>query len=377
MLGRLRAASLAANPAEHRANEADTAGRDAEQSITHGINAGRAFFGESRVWHAVRVPAESGGRREIDILVLNPLGLHVIEVKRWGGTVSVGRGGEWTQHRHNGAQVRHGQVLAALHEKRDALLHYLRGCDGLSRNIHVKLLFTGGVELPAEVTALAEVARCGEVDEYLRTLAEGAFTNLARHILPSMLSGRRLSAAELQSAAVALDELGTWDVLTLTGGRVVTGDAQRLSTGPTLGPQLRAQASELRFSHRRSLIAGGVSAVMGYEPQVNITPVPRASGERLSQPAVGVPIDSTLEFREAGDRKLTSFVVNEVEGLVLSGEDPASSDCLRRAVALRPKLHSGLPGWLPLALPRLPLASKWSAKDNVCIHRHHTYVTCV
>lgn len=324
MISRLRDAYASSHPAEHQEHRAHSEGRRAEQEVADQLRANQAAFSESRVWQSVRVPNQGGGRREIDLVLLGPRGLHVVEIKRWGGAVEVGPDGCWTQRRRDGSLVHHGQVLETLQHKVDATLHHLRacGCELPPAASHGKVLLTGGIALPAALAAHPNVASSSDVGEYLRAFEESPLSNLARGYLPAALSGRQLGAQKLRQAAAIIDELGSWDVLTLHGGRVVTGDAHRLlpldgshERVPDLDT-LRRQASELSFGHRRSLAVGAVGAVLGYGPSVRLTAVLRAGAPPL-EPST-LPVGAWLEFRPAGGQSKHRFAINEVEHLVLS-----------------------------------------------------------
>eukprot|EP00966_Prymnesium_polylepis_P223115 5161496-Prymnesium_polylepis.1 len=252
-------------------------------------------MGDLRVWQGLRVPA-GRGRREIDHVILNPHGLHVLEVKHWSGSVSLQPDGGWVQTRLNGSTVNHGDVLATHDAKVSALLAYLRG-QGVelpAAAVHRRVLLTNeSCTLPPELAA-AGVLGCAGVSSYLRTFGESVLTNLAGRLLPTSLTGRKVDAvlvrsrgsrwrreregeereddgrrvrerarfserecvcastcawrgraggdgtdagaravfvAQMGRAAAALDALGTWDALTLNGGRTLHGDAHGFSCG--------------------------------------------------------------------------------------------------------------------------------------------------
>ena len=117
VLSRLRSVSEARSPKEHVELKADHEGRKAEDDVTGSLQSSRAALGELRVWHSLRVPTTTcggSGRREIDVVLLNERGLHLLEVKHWSGSVRVSSSSEWLQTRRDGSVVRHGNVLATL-----------------------------------------------------------------------------------------------------------------------------------------------------------------------------------------------------------------------------------------------------------------------
>ena len=293
MWGRIQDAREAGNPTVHQEHGAEQSGRRAESSVTQQLASSRALFGDLRVWHSLRVPL-GRGRREIDHVVLDAAGLHVLEIKHWSGSVSL-EGGEWVQTRANGSTVRHGDVLATHEAKVRALLEFLRtkGLELPAAAVHQRILLTSPNCTPsAEVSRLDGVLSCDGVVTYLGTFEQSILSNVASRVLPRSLGGRRLNATQVrraltrrvlrrrawprqpsrlpcpppphassrrtprplrtqtQAAIEALDSLGTWDRLTLNGGRVINGDARGFSCGgkPHVVyelPRLRQVASQM------------------------------------------------------------------------------------------------------------------------------------
>ena len=114
--------------------------------------------------------------------------------------------------------------------------------------------------------------------------------NRYTHVTPSSraLAPRPLHA-QMQAAIEALDGLGTWDRLTLNGGRVINGDARGFSCGgkPHVVyelPRLRQVVSEIVFEHRRSITVGSLLAVLGHEPATTLRPTLRSGADRSALP---------------------------------------------------------------------------------------------
>jgi len=326
MWNRLQSAREAGNPVTYTEDNAARSGREAEDQVSAQLASSRAFFGELRVWHALRVPA-GAGRREIDHVVLNSGGLHILEVKRWSGTVSVDANGDWVQVRPHGAPVRHGDVRAKHDAKVTALLDYLRA-KGVSlppSAVHQRVLLTGrSCAISPEIGRMGCVLCCEGVSAYLSSFEQSALSNLAARVLPSTLTGRKLDPAQMATLCVALDGLGTWDSLTLNGGRVISGDARGFSCGgkPHVAyelPSLRRIVSEIIFEHRRSITVGSVLAVLGHEPATTLRPTLRTGAARASlPPPAPISIQAELTFQPAGQPRAENFRVNDIEKLVLS-----------------------------------------------------------
>ena len=201
MWGRLQDASLASNPATHEEHGAAQSGRRAESSVTLQLASSRALFGDLHVWHSLRVPL-GRGRREIDHVVLDAGGLHVLEIKHWSGSVHL-EGGEWVQARTNGSTVRHGDVVATHEAKVRALLDFLRakGIELPAAAVHRRILLTNpSCTLSAEVSCLEGVLSCDSVATYMSTFEQSILSNVASRLLPRSLGGRRLDAAQVRRA---------------------------------------------------------------------------------------------------------------------------------------------------------------------------------
>ncbi|MEU0487728.1 BREX system serine/threonine kinase PglW [Nocardiopsis sp. NPDC006139] len=93
-----------------------------------GLQTIREKLPDSGVWHAwsnFTFTANSGHVREVDLLVLSPSGLHMIELKNWHGSVTT-EYGTWVQTRPNGGRQPHGNPRHLVEQKAKELAGLLR-----------------------------------------------------------------------------------------------------------------------------------------------------------------------------------------------------------------------------------------------------------
>lgn len=199
MWGRLQDAWEQASPSTFIEAGSQHAGRLAETAVTERLASSRALFGDLRVWHSLRVP-DGRGRREIDHIVLNSSGLHVLEIKNWSGSVCREADGEWVQTRPNGSTVRHGDVLTKHSAKVGALLFYLRtkGIVLSEAVVFMRVLMTNqSCAVSPDIASLDCVLSCDGIASYLGTFEQSMLSNLAACVLPSYLTGRKLEQKQV------------------------------------------------------------------------------------------------------------------------------------------------------------------------------------
>lgn len=87
-----------------------------------------------RAWSNFTFTAGSGHVREVDLLVLSPSGLHMVELKSWRGSVTV-ENGTWVQTKPGGHRIPHGNPRHLVDQKARELAGLLRQ-QGV-RNVYV------------------------------------------------------------------------------------------------------------------------------------------------------------------------------------------------------------------------------------------------
>ncbi|MFV2195457.1 BREX system serine/threonine kinase PglW [Nocardiopsis sp. LOL_012] len=78
-----------------------------------------------RAWSNFTFTAGSGHVREVDLLVLSPSGLHMVELKSWRGSVTT-ENGSWVQTRPNGSRLPHSNPRHLVEQKAKELAGLLR-----------------------------------------------------------------------------------------------------------------------------------------------------------------------------------------------------------------------------------------------------------
>lgn len=223
-------------------------GRVAEEYLQCLIQAHRQFRGAT-LYPNRRVPA-GRRRREIDLIVVSPHRLHLIEVKNWSGSLKLDRG-QWVQLNRNGLAIRHPDLVNDHRDKADALFGYLdrEGVrltpDQRKRYASNKVLFVNP-KLQIESSVIADhpdVLPSYRLDRYLSAQRRDSFgerllgsiaqwcldSDSASTVLDGLLG--RLPPDMVARVNAALGKLGTWDSLHFHGGRIETGDLIRLDLG--------------------------------------------------------------------------------------------------------------------------------------------------
>ncbi len=160
-------------------------------------------------WLGLRVP-DGGRRHEIDAVMALPDELWAVELKYWSGEVRL-EGKEVVQYRPGGrGRVEHGRLLTRLRHREEALERYLRQYVEEVPLIWTVLVFAGDhVQLDPALRG-AEGLDVVRWPEFVAALPQTGASGEA--------SGKVIDATR------ALDRLGTWDLLWLNGGRIISGD---------------------------------------------------------------------------------------------------------------------------------------------------------
>src|SRR6516162_11862412 len=126
LMDRLRAWRAARRAAPVAEDPAVLCGREAELFL-HDLVTSHFNHKGAHLFAGRRVPCPRRRmRREIDLIVLTPKLISLIEVKNWSGEL-FDRGPVWVQVRRTGDELRHPNLIADNLEKRDDFLDYLRG----------------------------------------------------------------------------------------------------------------------------------------------------------------------------------------------------------------------------------------------------------
>lgn len=302
------------------------AGRSAELSLQARLGKHQStrfgeIFGGKRV--PQRVGARQGGRFEIDLIVITPRRLHVIEVKNWSGRLSL-EGQAWVHERCCDERKVFSNLAIYNQGKADALQRYLasQGAEVPAERMVQTVVFTNRrlqmdrwiEEHPGVVTARqferylrlqrgtsrlayalsALIQACAEADES-RKLADGLFD-----VMPPRM---------VEQVKEAVGRLPTWDRLRLHGGRELIGDLLWVHVADRRAPaDVLASGAVIRLEWRRGL--SGLLPLAGFGP-----PFGRLSGAGVASRALSV--DDVVYFHEAGQPKPAVIALRDVDRIFI------------------------------------------------------------
>ena len=204
----------------------------------------------------LRIPHQKR-RREIDVVITTPKEIWLVELKNWSGFVNLD-GHNVVQHRSGGrGVVDHGRLLGDLRAKERALRTYLRrSLDEVPPTWTVLVFCIDSVGLHEDLVATddMDVVRLREFLSALPTPppAPGPIWGSLRRLLglskaDSDDSGQKKICAAtepIRQARQVLADLGTWDMMLMYGGQIVSGDIIDFSVDE-LGDRDRFQRLEV------------------------------------------------------------------------------------------------------------------------------------
>lgn len=223
------------------------AGEEGERAVLNTLQKHRSLKGSylyvnKRIPNTQRVAALLPGKRaEIDLILLTPSHIHVIEVKNWSGRLEpdVNNPDAWVrQLRRDPEPKPYANVVAVNALKVLSLKNYLgqQGIPVAETQLRNYVFFTNtNLSLAKTIAQMPEIVTVDAVSRFsakvgMRTL-DKIILQLARVVLEREHAdqiGHGLCEAfpePLHTALEkALDNLPTWDRLVLHGGREVTGD---------------------------------------------------------------------------------------------------------------------------------------------------------
>ena len=149
------------------------AGRSAELSLRARLGRHESTrFGE--IFGGKRVPRVPGrpreGRYEIDLIVITPRRLHVIEVKNWSGRLSLD-GAQWVHDRIRGERLVHPNLATYNQAKAEALSRYLVSCGAAvpSRRITQTVVFTNErLLMDRAIEEHPDIVTAQQLERYIR-----------------------------------------------------------------------------------------------------------------------------------------------------------------------------------------------------------------
>jgi hypothetical protein len=258
------------------------AGRLAEEFLKELVDSnlkfknGYAFLGK-------RIPSARHSRRfEVDLIVLTRKHIHVLEVKNWSGELYT-EGRFWIQTRRNGTEVEHPSLTSHNHEKKEALISFLK-TQGISIDpaiISQKIIFMNHRLriLSQSIIDNPNVIQAHELDRYLATQrgtsgAERFVHSVIELLLDKEKSGivlgglfKSMHGQDFKAAIAALRSLETWDQLRLYGGKTLVGDGLQLITQEgTVDLKALPNGGKFRLKWLRSKVMGLLLCGFGSVP---------------------------------------------------------------------------------------------------------------
>lgn len=247
-------------------NEASRRFNDALAAEEQLASAVRNTLGYDGIRMRVRVPrirAEdtTGGRGEIDMIVVNQHAVYVVEVKNWIGDVYED-GGNWIQcpphpmdPRRTGNPRGYGDILGDLQQKARSLVRFM--CNHhivQQRGLHVPM----GCVVPALVFTHAHAVLDADTQRrfpHAMTAAQflelvgvkNACADWTFWAFPWAVPSNQLTYTQQLGVLEIIDDLPTWDTITLHNGTVRTGDVVRFVV-----PEASRRAQQMQRSNSGS-----------------------------------------------------------------------------------------------------------------------------
>jgi hypothetical protein len=225
-------------------NPAIEAGRKGEW-VLRNLVATHVHYKDAHTFVGKRVPVPGlNARKEIDLIVVSPQQLHILEAKNWSGELLDERD-RWVQIKRNGDRVEFPNLVSYNSDKCKWLLEYLRN-QGISlpnQFVSQKVIFLNpNLKLSPSITNSPDVITYEKIQAYLdkqkrQSLSERLLfpvieyclsTEKAEHVVENLLE--RLSSEKLDKTVRLIESLSTWDRLIFHGTKVQTGDLLKIQT---------------------------------------------------------------------------------------------------------------------------------------------------
>jgi len=276
------------------------------------------IFGGKRVPRDPANPA--AGRYEVDLIVVTPRRIAIIEVKHWSGTLRLD-GDQWVYQRRSGEVQAFESLVAHNQNKVLALRQHLQdaGLDVPGERFSQLVVFTHPrLDLDERLAANPNVitlydlqfsgARFGRgvsgSDVFLARLIErcakpATASKLTKGLLEMMTPAMTARIAEV------IGQLRTWDVVRLHGRRELIGDLLWVRVG--------GQRIDALPAGRKAALHWWRGKLWGLVPLAGLAPFGRLRGNLLATSAVGM--DDCAYFHEAGRPRPSVIALPHVDEL--------------------------------------------------------------
>lgn len=262
----------------------------------------------------------TGGRYEIDLIVVTPRRVAIVEVKHWSGTLWP-EGEAWVYRRRSGEVQRFDSLVEHNVNKVRALQRYLRGVglDLPDARFSQLVVFShpridlderlahhpGVVTLYDLQTSGARLGRGVTTFEFVtaRLIERCTKPSTAERLTDGLYE--MLTPGFTAAVAEAVRQLRTWDVVRLHGGRELIGDL--------LWVRIAGQRIDALAARRTARLRWWRGKVWAMVPLAGLTPFGQVRGDLLPGRALGV--DDCIYFHEAGQPRPSVISLRYVDEL--------------------------------------------------------------
>lgn len=321
---RLLQAQQASIPPTHVENEAEKAGREAEEELENLLTT-KAGIPCRNIFPRLRIPdGFQTQRHEIDLVVVTGDGVYCIEVKNIGGEITLCADDKfWERWRVNGnvttSVSQFPNPVHGIRKKAQILRNHLMraGIYIHERNFFPRVvLMNKNSKIDDLIESDHYVITQEGLPEFLNSFHRSLSTTVTESIIPAFFSGK-LSYSQIDQCRNALAQIGTWDIVELHGGRQLIGDFK----GCTELTCERSEIEKLVFNHQRSTTMSSVWAVLGYSPTVTVTLYKRNGASWFGHATMGnvvLPYNKDVGFQIAGDPMVSKIPANDIHTIKLS-----------------------------------------------------------
>lgn len=276
------------------------------------------IFGGKRVPRDPNNPA--AGRYEIDLVVVTPRRIAIIEVKHWSGILRLD-GDQWVYQRRSGEVQAFDSLVTHNDRKVRALRQYLQVSDldvPRERFSQVVVFTHPRLDLDERLAAHPNVVTLYDLQVSGSRLGRGVtgselllaklIERCAKPATASKLTDgllEMMTPATTTKIAEVVGQLRTWDVVRLHGGRELIGDLLWVRAG---GRRIDALAAG-----RKASLHWWRGKLWGLVPLVGLAPFGRLRGDLLLTTAVGM--DDCVYFHEAGRIRPSVIALPHVDEL--------------------------------------------------------------
>lgn len=253
------------------------AGEDAENWLQDLVNNHINYKG-SHSFAGKRVScANRKARKEIDLIVVTPSKIHVLEIKMWSGQLFV-YGDQWIHAKRDGKQKAYPNLVAYNNEKKEILLNYLaeNGLMVSEQQVCQKIIFLNrNLSVDWAIANNPDVIIPSKLHNYLaQQRSNSTAKNLVCSVIEYCLSQEnaqlvvdglfsRMTQDKFHQTTKLIDELPTWDKLMLNGTRVLKGDLLGIQLGSRyLRKKDIEREAEINVSWTRNKLIGLIKVLI-------------------------------------------------------------------------------------------------------------------